>query len=155
RFFEITSKRITWSAFLMFAVVGSFIFSVIAFGPGRFNSSTIAYYTIVQSDFVKQFGTNPIVQYFVLLVKGIYSSRYSVVSLFLLFAGVILFLRNAAERGSDFESRVIVLLLFNMLLRYLLHPVIEDRFLIVHYLVITIIFMKTLVEQKIKVFANN
>lgn len=155
RFFETTSKRITWSAFLMFAVVGVFIFSVIAFGPGHFNSSTIGYYTIVQSDFVKQFGTNPIVQYFVLLVKGIYSSRYSVVSLFLLFAGVILFLRNAAERGSDFESRVIVLLLFNMLLRYLLHPVIEDRFLIVHYLVITIIFMKTLVEQKIKVFANN
>ena len=38
----------------------------------------------------------------------------------------------------------ILLLLLNMLVRYLLHPIIEDRFFAAHYLVITIIFIKSI-----------
>ena len=148
RFYKTPSPRITATTFLFFSVMSIFTFCIIAFGLGHFNGSTLGYYTIVQSDFVKQFGTNPAVQYFVLLIKGIYSSRYALLSLFLLLAMTTFFLRKASGKESDFENRIVLLLLFNILLRYLLHPVIEDRFLIVHYLVITIIFMKTLFEQK-------
>ncbi|MEO6169003.1 MAG: hypothetical protein ABIO46_01695, partial [Chitinophagales bacterium] len=149
RFSKATEKRITLNVFLLFSILSVLIFSVIAFGPGNFNRSTIGYYTIVQSDFVQQFGYNPGVQYLVLLVKGIYGSRYSVISLFLLLAMVLFFIsKNMVTSEKKFELQIVFLLLLNIGVRYLLHPVIEDRFLVAHYLIITVIFLKTLFGQK-------
>jgi hypothetical protein len=139
------NKKITTTEFLVFSATSLLLFSAIAFWLGQFDTDTIGYYAFVHSDFASGLTTNPVLEYVVLLAKGMYSSQHSMITIFLLLAFATILLRRSLNSiQKDFESQIIMLLLLHMLLRYFLHPTIEDRFLLVHYLVIVIIFIKTI-----------
>ena len=69
--------------------------------------------------------------------------------LFTLISALTIFLRK--QRGHniaiDFESLMILALVASFVVRYLLHPVMEDRFLIAGYLIILVGFYKTLAQN--------
>lgn len=139
------SKNITTSEFIIFSGTSLLLFFFIASWLGNFGTDTIGYYALVQSDFASQLTTNPMLEYVVLLARGIYRIQHSMIFFFLLLAFITILLRRSmAPIQKDFYSQVMLLLLLQMLLRYLLHPVIEDRFLVMHYLLIVIIFIKTI-----------
>jgi hypothetical protein len=149
-------KRIRLGLFIAWLSVSIVIFSLIAFLPGRFNEGTIKYFMVIPSDFAEEHSRDSLSQYFILLVKGLFDTRYSMISFILLLAtvtGIIRLRLTSIQR--DFDLQVILLLVANIFLRYLLHPVIDDRFLIAHYLIITLIFLKTIFEKKSGVPVNS
>lgn len=148
-FNEQEGRRIRQGFFMLWLSLSILIFSLVAFLPGRFNEDTIRYFMLIPSDFAEGISKNSLTQYFILLVKGLYGTHYSMISLILLLVTItgIVRLRLSSVR-RDFDLQIILLLVANILLRYLLHPVIDDRFLIAHYLIIILVFLKTIFEKK-------
>lgn len=145
RLTPIKSRSVSLPIFTITLIISSALFLVIAIFLGHFDSGFIKYYALIPSDFAKEVSSSPVQNYFILLVKGIYDSRFAAFSLFVLLALLALIMRKTTGLlTSDFEGGIILLLLLNMLVRYLLHPIIEDRFFAAHYLLITVIFIKTI-----------
>jgi len=148
-------KKISTMVVLSLSVISVLSFAVIAIQIGDLNLNSITYYSIIPSNLPNQLGTSLFSEYILLLVRGIHDTVHATVSLFL-FLGIVTmsYRRRTLPLKSDFEGQVILLLLINILLRYLLHPVLDDRFLVAHYLVITILFIKTFLKKN-EIAAHN
>jgi hypothetical protein len=145
KFAPIKSRSVSWPFFIINLSVSCVLFLAIAILLGHFNTGFIKYYALIPSDFAREVSSSPVQNYFILLVKGIYDSRFAAFPLFVLSALITIIIRRRTHLlTSDFEAGIILLLLLNMLVRYLLHPLIEDRFFAAHYLLITIIYIKTI-----------
>ena len=77
---------------------------------------------------------------------GVNSIVNSQTSIFVFLAVITLYLRSKDNRKltTDFWSLLILSTLATFILRFLLHPIIEDRFQITSYLIIIIAFCKTI-----------
>ena len=68
------------------------------------------------------------------------------ISFFVMVAFVGLYVKSGSREGlwHNAESTLLLAILFHMLLRFILHPIIEDRFVVADYLLILIVFLMTI-----------
>ena len=83
------------------------------------------------------------------LVSGIPSILRTQMILFVIIAALTLFLKNrmGLKLVRDFGSLIILALVSSFIIRYFLHPVMEDRFLLACYLLTLVEFYKTLAQN--------
>ncbi|MEW6511982.1 MAG: hypothetical protein AB1428_13605 [Bacteroidota bacterium] len=86
--------------------------------------------------------------YWVTLTNGLRSLTLSALAPVVFVAVCTLYIRVSGKpaRRLDPSSVLLLVILAHVFVRFLLHPVVEDRFLIANYLVVAILFLKTLVE---------
>jgi hypothetical protein len=83
------------------------------------------------------------------ILHGLASLMHSSIALFLIIAAGTFYVGSVRQKNEGHNSTALLLLLilFHILLRFVLHPIVEDRFLVADYLLILIILVMTLHEN--------
>jgi hypothetical protein len=79
-------------------------------------------------------------------LHGLRALMHTSISFFVMVAFVGLYVKSGSREGlwHNAESTLLLAILFHMLLRFILHPIIEDRFVVADYLLILIVFLMTI-----------
>lgn len=136
------SKKVSGGAAFVFAIVAIALTLLIIHGPYiviGFLFTTSDYSTSWStSEFIRNYGSS--------LVSGITSLLSTLMILFSIIAAATIYIRKKSgyEIMTDLWSQLMLAVVATFAIRFLLHPVVEDRFLISCYLIIMMGLCKTL-----------
>ena len=99
-----------------------------------------------------------IIEYQKAVIRGFSSLRYSYFILYLFFSVILfkLYLKNDSIRRLKYDFDAVILLALNlsMLLHYLVYPTFDDRLYLTHYLIISILLVKVLLNNNYEFIKN-
>lgn len=136
------NKKLSLTYTLVFMILGGVTtFMVIG------NFGLVKEFVFTTQSYSTAWGVAELIQQYVsALKKGLHSIMISHTVIMIFFAAVALFLRRkfGYQISNDIWSLLIVAALATFIVRYFLHPIVEDRFLIACYLIFIIGFCSTI-----------
>ena len=136
------NKRLSLTHTLAFMILGgATTFMVIG------NFGLLKEFVFTTQSYSPSWGVTERIQHYVSALKsGFHSVMISQTVIMVFFAAFTLFLRKKYTHQilDDLWSLLIIAALANFIVRYVLHPIVEDRFLIACYLIIIIGFCSTI-----------
>lgn len=136
------NKKLSLTYTLVFMILG---------GTGTFimigNFCLVKEFVFTTQSYSPSWGTTELIQHYLsALTGGLHSIMISHTVIIILFATMTLFLRkkSTGQILNDLWSLLIIATLSTFIVRYFLHPIVEDRFLIACYLIIIIGFCSTI-----------